>query len=67
VTEFEGLHCRACRPAGLNAAEINAVIGFAMARLGYRYDLKNVVDLARFPPRPYRCAGAAQSIFRGHE
>jgi hypothetical protein len=28
VTEFEGLHCRACRPDGLNAAEIDAVIGF---------------------------------------
>jgi hypothetical protein len=58
VTEFEGLHCRACRPVGLNTAEIDAVIGFVKARLGYRYDLKNVVDLARYllptPPVPLR-------------
>ncbi len=58
VAEFDGLHCRLCRPVGLNAAEIDAVIGFVMARLGQQYDLKNVVDLARYllptPPVPVR-------------
>lgn len=58
VAEFIGLHCRICRPVGLNPAEIDAVVSHAMARLGNQYDLKNVVDLARYllptPPVPVR-------------
>jgi hypothetical protein len=58
VANFEGLHCRVCRPVGLSAADIDAVIGFVTARIGHRYDLKNVFDLARYlfptPPVPVR-------------
>ncbi len=58
VAEFAGLHCRVCRPVGLGTAEIDALIGFVMARLGQQYDIKNVVDLARYlfptPPVPQR-------------
>ena len=40
------------------AVEVEAVIGFVMARLGHQYDLKNVIDLARYliptPPVPVR-------------
>ena len=58
VTAFAGLHCRVCRPVGLAPAEIDALIGFVLARLGHRYDLKNVIDLARYlvptPPIPVR-------------
>lgn len=58
VSTFAGLHCRVCRPIGLTAAEVEAVIGFVMARLGHQYDLKNVIDLARYliptPPVPVR-------------
>jgi hypothetical protein len=58
VVEFQGLHCRVCRPVGLNPDEIDAVIGFVIARLGYRYDLKNLIDLVRYllpnPPVPVR-------------
>ena len=58
VAAFAGLHCRVCRPVGLTAPEIDALIGFVMARLGHRYDLKNVIDLARYliptPPVPVR-------------
>lgn len=58
VAEFEGLHCRVCRPFGLNVAEVDALIAFVMARLGHQYDLKHVVDLARYlfptPPVPVR-------------
>jgi hypothetical protein len=32
---------------GLDAAEIDAPIGCALARVGRRYDLQNVIDLAR--------------------
>jgi hypothetical protein len=58
VREFAGLHTRVCRPVGLSAAEVETVVAFATARLGDQYDLKNVVDLARYliptPPVPVR-------------
>lgn len=58
VGEFAGLHCRVCQPVGLNQDEIGALIAHAMARLGHQYDLKNVIDLARYllptPPLPLR-------------
>lgn len=58
VDTYAGLHCRICRPVGLSASEIDAVIGFVLTRLGHRYDLRNVVDLARYllptPPVPSR-------------
>ncbi|TAL64149.1 MAG: lipo-like protein, partial [Burkholderiaceae bacterium] len=42
----------------LDAIEIDALIRFVMSRLGQQYDLKNVVDLARYllptPPVPLR-------------
>lgn len=49
-------HTRICRPVGLSENEVDAVIGFAMARIGHLYDLKNIIDLARYlvrtPPVP---------------
>lgn len=56
LSEFSGLHTRICRPVGLNDAEIDALINFMLARVGYSYDLKNIFDLARYlirsPPVP---------------
>jgi hypothetical protein len=58
LASFEHLHCRICRPIGLNAIEVSAVCQFAIDRLGQAYDLKNVFDLARYlfptPPVPVR-------------
>ncbi len=58
VEAFKGLHCRICRPDGLSPEEIHTVVTFVTARVGYRYDLKNVFDLARYllptPPVPSR-------------
>jgi hypothetical protein len=58
VAAFAGLHCRICRPVGLGPNEIDAVIRYATDRIGHRYDLKNVLDLARYlfptPPVPVR-------------
>ena len=58
VGEYEGLHCRVCRAVSLTDGDVDALIGFAMARLGHQYDLKHVVDLARYllpmPPVPVR-------------
>ena len=56
VGEYAGLHCRICRPVGLGALDVEAVIAFVTSRIGYRYDLRNVFDLARYllptPPVP---------------
>jgi cell wall-associated NlpC family hydrolase len=49
-------HTRICRPVGLTAKEMKQVIDFMKERLGYKYDLKNIFDLARYliqtPPVP---------------
>jgi len=58
VEAFAGLHTRICRPVGLSASDRQAVVDYAQARIGDRYDLRNVIDLARFllpnPPVPTR-------------
>lgn len=58
VSAFKGLHCRICRPVSLSARELDQVVAFAVERIGLRYDLKNVFDLARYlipvPPVPVR-------------
>ncbi len=50
------LHTRICRPVGLSTEEIDSVVNHVMSRLGSKYDLKNVFDLARYliqaPPVP---------------
>lgn len=48
VEAYAGLHCRICRPVGMTAVEIEALVSFVTQRIGYRYDLKNVFDLARY-------------------
>ncbi|EML5470868.1 lipo-like protein [Pseudomonas aeruginosa] len=56
IAEFADLHTRVCRPVGLSVAEIDRLISYALAQLGHQYDLKNVIDLARYllptPPVP---------------
>ncbi|AOW14566.1 lipo-like protein [Hydrogenophaga crassostreae] len=58
LSAFEQMHCRICRPVGLDENEVGAVCQYAIDRLGQAYDLKNVTDLARYlfptPPVPLR-------------
>ncbi|MCB1908325.1 MAG: lipo-like protein [Rhodocyclaceae bacterium] len=55
---FAGLPTRICRPAGITPQDRQRVLDYAIARIGHRYDLRNVVDLARYllptPPVPQR-------------
>lgn len=57
-SEFSGLHCRVCRPVGLTPTDRARIIEVARSSIGYQYDLKNVIDLARYllpiPPVPIR-------------
>ena len=58
LAHFTGFHCRVCRPVSLSDTERQAVCNFALARVGLQYDMKNIVDLARYllpnPPVPMR-------------
>lgn len=45
---YAGMHTRICRPVGLRPDEVDALLGFLRARLGGRYDLRNVFDLMRY-------------------
>ncbi|WP_280547913.1 YiiX/YebB-like N1pC/P60 family cysteine hydrolase [Halomonas sp. 11-S5] len=54
--EFEGYPLRICRPVGLGREDLERLIAFACGRVGHRYDLRNILDLARYllplPPIP---------------
>ncbi len=56
LSKYCHMHTRICRPVGLSADEIHNVIDFMKQKLGYKYDLKNIFDLARYliqnPPVP---------------
>lgn len=58
LSEFTGMHTRICRPVGLSESDCRKISAFAIDRLGCQYDLRNVIDLARYllptPPVPLR-------------
>ena len=58
ISKYADLNTRICRPDDLAKEDLQRVIEYAVIRLGYQYDLKNVIDLARYllpaPPVPVR-------------
>jgi hypothetical protein len=58
LSKYDSFHTRICRPVGLTDTDREAVVGFMVARLHTQYDMRNVVDLARYllptPPVPTR-------------
>jgi len=48
LSRYFQFHTRICRPVGLSAADRRAVCEFAIKHIGLHYDLKNLVDLARY-------------------
>jgi hypothetical protein len=58
INTFAGFHCRICRPVNLTAEDKAKIVIFARDRIGFKYDLKNFFDLARYliptPPVPIR-------------
>lgn len=58
LSAYASVHTRICRPVGLQGDEIQQVIAYAVERIGYTYDLRNILDLARYllpaPPVPLR-------------
>jgi hypothetical protein len=41
-------HTRVCRPIGLTAEDLRDVCSYAIERVGFDYDLKNIIDLLRY-------------------
>jgi len=56
LKKYAGFNTRICRPVKLRDEDRAAVIDYVIARIGHTYDLKNIVDLARYllptPPVP---------------
>lgn len=56
LSKYAGYNLRICRPIRLSEEDRRATIEFVLAREGYRYDLRNVIDLLRYlmptPPVP---------------
>ena len=58
LTKYSALNTRVCRPVGLHGQDAEHVVHYAINRIGHAYDLRNVIDLARYllpvPPVPVR-------------
>jgi len=58
LSKYHSYNTRICRPVGLTPEECQAVVHFMIARLGLKYDHRNIFDLARYflptPPVPVR-------------
>ena len=53
LSKFATYNTRICRPVGLTSEDRNKLIRYAVERIGYDYDLKNIIDLMRyFLPQP---------------
>lgn len=56
LAKYETFNTRICRAKGLRRSERDAVVEFMVARLGTKYDLRNIFDMLRYfvptPPVP---------------
>ncbi len=48
LSKYSRFHTRVCRPAGLTAEDCEKVCAYAVERIGFDYDLKNITDLMRY-------------------
>ncbi len=58
LDKYECFNTRICRPVGLTREDRKKVVDFMVGSIGLQYDMRNIVDLARFlmptPPVPLR-------------
>lgn len=58
LTKYLGYNTRICRPTLITPDDRDAVVAYMIAALGTAYDVKNVIDLARYllpqPPVPVK-------------
>lgn len=48
LKKYAGEHVRICRPAGLSRTDAGRVLAFVAKHLGHDYDVRQLLDLARF-------------------
>jgi len=48
LSKYFKFHTRVCRPVGLTAEDLDKVCRYAIDRIGFNYDLKNIMDLMRY-------------------
>jgi len=69
LSKYTSFHTRICRPVGLTDDDVARVVNYVISRLGHTYDLKNMVDLARYlfptPPLPRRWRRRALALGSG--
>jgi len=58
LSKYATFNTRICRAVGLTPEERSQVVAFAVAQIGNKYDMRNIIDLARYllptPPVPVR-------------
>jgi hypothetical protein len=48
LSKYLKFHTRICRPVGLSREHCERVCRYAIDRIGFKYDLKNIIDLVRY-------------------
>jgi hypothetical protein len=48
LSKYHQFHTRVCRPVGLSETDCTRVCDYAIERIGFAYDLKNITDLMRY-------------------
>ncbi len=48
LSKYREYNIRVCRPYNLSAADLSEVLSEALGSVGLTYDIKNIIDLARF-------------------
>jgi hypothetical protein len=69
LSKYSRFHTRICRPTGLTAEDRARVCCYAAERIGFEYDVKNIIDLMRFLmplPVPQRWRRKMMSMGSGH-
>jgi len=69
LSKYYPYHTRVCRPVGLSYEDRITVCRYAINRIGFGYDTKNIVDLMRFLiplPVPQRWRRRMMAIGSGH-
>jgi hypothetical protein len=69
LSKYARFHTRICRPIGLTDDDRARVCGYAAERIGFDYDLKNIIDLMRYLlplPVPQRWRRRMIALGSGH-
>jgi Permuted papain-like amidase enzyme, YaeF/YiiX, C92 family len=48
LSKYYAYHTRICRPIGLSHEDRKSVCSYAIERIGFDYDLRNIIDLMRY-------------------